>query len=127
MIGRHSEHQRTKSFFSRSVTHALRLSAVSMPFLVNCASIRAPYMRFVIKVRLTFYVLEYSLSITSIILHTYHPKCEISCKSCYSVKSTYRSFASLNLVKISAILLTNNMHNICKCQKEYVPAFYKII
>ena len=27
----------------------------------------------------------------------------------------------------SAILLKNNMHNFHKCQKEYVPAFYKII
>ena len=100
MIGRHLEHQRTNCLFSRSVTHAFRLSVVSIPFLVNCASISAPYMRFVIKVRWTFYVLEYSLSINSIILHTYHPKGEISCKSCNSVKWTYRSFASLNLVQI---------------------------
>ena len=100
MIGRHSEHQRTKSLFSRSVTHAFCLCVVSIPFLVNCASISAPYMRFVIQVKWTFYVLEYSLSITSIVLHTYHPKVEISCKSCNSIKLTYRSFASLNLVQI---------------------------
>ena len=100
MIGRHSEHQRTKSLLSRLVTHAFRLSVMSIPFLVNCESISAQYMRFVIKVRWTFYVLEYSLSITSIILHTYHPKGEIACKSCNSVKSTYRSFASLSLVQI---------------------------
>ena len=100
MIERHSEHQRAKSLLSRLVTHDFRLSVVSIPFLVNCASISAQYMRFVIKVRWTFYALEYSLSITSIILHTYHPKGEISCKSCNSVKSTYRSFASLNLVQI---------------------------
>ena len=50
MIGRHLEHQRTKRLFSRSITHAFRLSVVSIPFLVNCASISAPYMRFVIKV-----------------------------------------------------------------------------
>ena len=100
MIGRHTEHQRTKSIFSRPVTHAFSLSVVSIPFLVNCAGISAPYMRFVIKVRWTFYILEYSLSITSISLHTYHPKCEISCKSCNSGKSTYRSFASLNLIPI---------------------------
>ena len=36
---------------------------------VNSASIRAPYMQLVIKVWWTFYVLEYSLSIASIILH----------------------------------------------------------
>ena len=66
MIGRHPDHQRTKSLFSRSVTHAFRLSVVSIPFLVNYASISAPYIRFVIKVRWTFYVLEYSLSIKSI-------------------------------------------------------------
>ena len=100
MIGRHSEHQRTKTLLSRSVTHAFRLSVVSIHFLANCASVSAPYMRFIIKVRWTFYVLEYSLSITSIILHTNHPKGDISCKSCNSVKSTYRSFASLNLVQI---------------------------
>ena len=34
---------------------------------VNTASICAPYMQNVIKVQWTFYVLEYSLSITSII------------------------------------------------------------
>ena len=100
MIGRHLEHQRTKSLFSKSVTHAFRLSDVSIPFFVNCASISAPYMRFVINVRWTFYVLEYSISIKSIILHTYHPKGEMWCKSCNSVKSTYRNFASLNLVQI---------------------------
>ena len=86
MIGRHSEHQRTKSLFSRSLTRVFRYSVVSIQFLMNCASISTLYMRFVIKVRWTFYVLEYSLTITSIILHTYHPKCEISCKSCNSVK-----------------------------------------
>ena len=46
MIGRHSEHQRTKSLFSRSVTHAFRLSVMSIPFLVNCASISVLYMGF---------------------------------------------------------------------------------
>ena len=32
IIGRHLEHQRTKSLFSRSVMHAFRLSVVSIPF-----------------------------------------------------------------------------------------------
>ena len=36
---------------------------------VNSASISAPYMQFVIKVWWTFYALEYSLFIASIILH----------------------------------------------------------
>ena len=36
---------------------------------VNSASNSAPYMQFVIKVWLTFYVSEYSLSIASIIWH----------------------------------------------------------
>ena len=38
-------------------------------FFVNSASISAPYMQFVIKVCCTFYVLECSLSIASIILN----------------------------------------------------------
>ena len=37
------------------------------------------------------------------------------------------TFRFIELGSNSAILVTNNMHNIYKCQKEYVPAFYEII
>ena len=36
-------------------------------------------------------------------------------------------FCFTELGSKTAILLKNNMHNFYKCQKEYVPAFYKII
>ena len=34
-------------------------------------------------------------------------------------------FRFIELGSNSAILLTKKMHNIYKCQKEYIPAFYK--
>ena len=124
MTERHSEHQRTKSIFSGSVTHAFRLNVVSIPFLVNCASISAPYMRFVIKARWTFYVLKYSLAITSIIYM--HIRWDIVQVMQFR-QIELPKFRFIELGSNSAILQTNNMHNIYKCQKEYVPAFYKII
>ena len=100
MIGRHSEHWRTKRFLVTVINACFPIElCVNAFFLVICASISTPCMRFVNKVWWTFYMLEFSLSIASNILHTYHPKVEISCKSCNSFKSTYRSFASLNLVQ----------------------------
>ena len=99
MIGRHSKHQMIKRLLVKVSNACFLIVLCVYAILVNCASISVPYMRFVAKVWWTFYVLEYSLSSTSIILHTHHPKGEISWKSCTSFKSTYRSFASLNFVQ----------------------------
>ena len=126
MIWRHSEHQRTKSLFSRSVTHAFRLSFVSIPFLVNCASISAPYMRFVIKARWTlcfgifpFHQIDYFTYIS--------PEMWDIVQVMQFRQIDLPKFRFIELGSNSAIRLTNNMHNIYKYQKEYVPAFYKII
>ena len=51
---------------------------LSLQFLVTCASFSGSYIRFVNRVWWTFYVLEYSVSMTSIILQ--YPKGEIPCK-----------------------------------------------
>ena len=99
MIGRHAKHEMMKRLLVNVSNACFLIVLCVYAILVNCDSISAPYMRFVTKVWWTFYVLEYSLSITSIILHTHHPKGEISCKSCNSFKSTYLSFASLNFVQ----------------------------
>ena len=99
MIGRHSEHQMIKRLLVKVSNACFLIVLCVYAILVNCDSISAPYMRFVTTVWWTFSVLEYCLSITSIILNTHHPKGEISCKSCNSFKSTYRSLASLNFVQ----------------------------
>ena len=99
MIGRHSGNLIIKRLLVK-VTNACFLIVLCVyAILVNCDIISALYMRFVTKVCWTFYVLEYSLSFTSIILHTHHPQDEISCKSCNSFKSTYLSYGALNFVQ----------------------------
>ena len=99
MIWRYKEHQRSKRLLVKVSNTCFPIDLSDLPFLVNCANISAPYMRFVIKIWWIFFVLEYFLSIPSIIFHIYHPKGEISCNSCNSLKPTYQSFASLNMVQ----------------------------
>ena len=106
IIGRHSEHQRTKLLLVKVSNACFPIELCVYAILVNCASISAPCMRFIIKVRWTFYVLEYFLSMALIILHTYHMKDEISCKSCNSLKMNFLSLASLNLVQSRHFYLT---------------------
>ena len=61
MIGRHSEHQMMKRLLVKFSNACFLIVLCVYAILVNCDSISAPYMRFVTKVWLTFYVLEYSL------------------------------------------------------------------
>ena len=93
MIGRHPEHERTKRLLVKVSNGCFPIKIWVFAILLNCASISAPYMWFVIKFWWTVYVLEYYHFITSIILHKYHPKVTVLCKSCNSFKSTYLSFA----------------------------------
>ena len=93
-------------------------------FFVNSASIIAPYMQFIITVWWTFHALEYSLSITSIILHAQYPKGEISRKSCNSFKLTYRSFASLDLVQSRQSNSITTCITFSSVKILYVPVFH---
>ena len=99
MIRKHLEQQRSKRLLVKVGNGCFAIELCVFVILVNSASISLPYMQFVIKVWWTFSVLKYYLSVASIILHVWYPNGEISWKSCNSFKSTYRSFASLNLVQ----------------------------
>ena len=72
MNGRYSEHRRTKQVIGQSHSRMLSDRALCICHFGELCKLSAPCMRFVIKVWGIFLVLEYSLSTTSIILHTYH-------------------------------------------------------
>ena len=67
MIGKLPEHQRTKRLLVKVSNGCFPIELCVLDMFVNSASIGVPYMQFVIEVWWTFYVLEYSLSIASII------------------------------------------------------------
>ena len=67
MIWKHPEHQKTKKLLVKVNNGCFPIGLLVIVIFVNSASIRAPYMQFIIKVWWTFYVLEYSLSVASII------------------------------------------------------------
>ena len=69
MIKKHPEHQGTKRLLVKVNNGCFSIELCVFVIFANSASISAPYMPFVIKLQWTFYVLEYSLSVASIILH----------------------------------------------------------
>ena len=69
MVEKDPEHQMTKKILVKVSNGCFPIELCVLVIFVNSASISAPSMQFIVKVWWTFYILEYSLSIASIILH----------------------------------------------------------
>ena len=69
MTEKHPEDQRTKRLLVKVSSGCFPIELCVFVIFVNSASISAPYIQFAIQVWWTFYVLKYSLSNASIILH----------------------------------------------------------
>ena len=124
VMGRHSEHQTTKLLLVKVSYERFPIELCVSAIFVTYASISAPYIRIVIAVWLSFYVF-WIFSFHLIDYFTYFTR-KVRYRARHANPSNRPTEVSLHL-KVGNSTKKNNRFNFNKCQKEYVPAFYKTI